>query len=375
MPPCCGRSSAAVTDAGMVGTGLILGALAVLLAWPVPVVLVRARWPARSPALALVLWQAIALSGGMCMIGALLAFGLAPAGHDLVSASTAVLASVGGGIDPGSTLGVLSVFALCAAVLLGGHLLLTLGLTWRRISQRRRAHRDALRLLSRPVTRDGPESDNLMRDNTMREGAVRDNTIVVDHPTPLAYCLPGGTKSVTVLSDGLLQALEPGELDAVLAHERAHLSQHHHLLLLAFAAWRSSLPWLPTSRLALGAVTDLVEMLADDDALHTVNRATLVRAIAIVGGASAAPDGTSAVGAAGTSDEGPGAEAAGPVAAADPVVRVDGVEADAMATPRRVTPARVTRLLRPQAPIGALPRAAVGLLSLLLVLAPVALLA
>ncbi|OMH27811.1 hypothetical protein BKD30_02415 [Tersicoccus phoenicis] len=354
----------------MVGTGLILGVLAVLLAWPVPVVLVRARWPARSPALALVLWQAIALSGGMCMIGALLAFGLAPAGHDLVSASTAVLASVGGGIDPGSTLGVLSVFALCAAVLLGGHLLLTLGLTWRRISQRRRAHRDALRLLSRPVTRDGPESDNRMRD-----GTVRDNTIVVDHPTPLAYCLPGGTKSVTVLSDGLLQALEPGELDAVLAHERAHLSQHHHLLLLAFAAWRSSLPWLPTSRLALGAVTDLVEMLADDEALHTVNRATLVRAIAIVGGASAAADGTSAVDAAGTSDDGPGAETTGPVVGTDPVVRVDGVEADAMATPRRVTPARVTRLLRPQAPIGALPRAAVGLLSLLLVVAPVALLA
>lgn len=356
----------------MVRTGVILGLLAVVLAWPVPMLLVRARWTARGPALALVLWQAIALSGGMCMIGALLAFGLAPAGHDLLSATSAVLADVRSGIDPSMMLGIVPVFALCAAVLLGGHLLLTLGLTWRRISQRRRAHRDALRLLSRPATRDVPGGDGAVRD-----GVVRDNTLVVDHPTPLAYCLPGGTKSVTVLSDGLLQALAPAELDAVLAHERAHLTQHHHLLLLAFAAWRSSLPWLPTSRLALGAVTDLVEMLADDDALHTVDRTTLVRAIAIVGGASApaqparataAPDGSDADGASGSGHR-PLTEGA------DPVVRVDGVEADALATPRRVTPARVTRLLRPPAPLGAVPRIVVGLLALLLVLAPATLLA
>lgn len=353
----------------MLRTALILGLLALVLAWPVPVMLVRARWTARSPVLALVLWQAIALSGGMCMIGALLAFGLAPAGRDLPSAASSVLASVGGGADPGLTLGVVPVFALCAAVLLGGHLLLTLGLTWRRIGQRRRAHRDALHLLSHPADRYAREGDGGFRD-----GVAQDNTIVVDHPTPLAYCLPGGTKSVTVLSDGLLQALEPGELDAVLAHERAHLSQHHHLLLLAFAAWRSSLPWLPTSRLALGAVTDLVEMLADDDALHTVDRPTLIRAIAIVGGAAGA-------GAPGRGSRPPAAESdgaagiAGPVVPPDPLVRVDGVEADALATPRRVTPARVTRLLRPPAPLGALARFAVGLLSVLLVVAPVALLA
>ncbi|GGC99522.1 hypothetical protein GCM10011512_28060 [Tersicoccus solisilvae] len=350
----------------MVRTGLILGLLAVVLAWPVPMILVRARWTARGPALALVLWQAIALSGGMCMIGALLAFGLAPAGDDLPAAAASLLGSVSGGADPGLTLGVLPVFALCAAVLLGGHLLLTLGLTWRRIGQRRRAHRDALRLLSHPADRDGR-----LKDGRWGDGAERDSTIVVDHPTPLAYCLPGGTKSVTVLSDGLLQALAPAELDAVLAHERAHLTQHHHLLLLAFAAWRSSLPWLPTSRLALGAVTDLVEMLADDDALHTVDRPTLVRAIAIVGGASAGPR-TGSRASTGTGDaDGPEPAAVTPV---DPVVRVDGVEADAMATPRRVTPARVTRLLRPQAPLGALPRVAVGLVALLLVLAPAALL-
>lgn len=322
----------------MVRAGLILGLLAVVLAWPVPVVLIRARWTARSPALALVLWQAIALSGGMCMIGALLAFGLAPAGDDLPAAIGTMLREVTDGADAGIVLGLAPVFSLCAAVLLGGHLLLTLGLTWRRITQRRRAHREALRLLSDPT-----------------EPA---DTIVVDHPTPLAYCLPGGTKSVTVLSDGLLQALRPRELDAVLAHERAHLTQHHHVLLLAFAAWRSSLPWLPTSRLALGAVTDLVEMLADDDALRTVDRRTLIRAIAVVGGASRG-----------------GAEVTDPIGAtADPLGDGPGGALGDGPAAGRVAPARVSRLLHPQPPLGRLSTTSVGIGSVALVLAPALLL-
>ena len=98
----------------------------------------------------------------------------------------------------------------------------------------------------------------------------------------MAYCLPGGARSVTVLSDGLMAALEPAELRAVLIHENAHLSQRHHLLLWAFAAWRQALPWLPTTRLAQEAVNSLIEMLADDVALKTESKATLIRAIAIV---------------------------------------------------------------------------------------------
>ena len=95
---------------------------------------------------------------------------------------------------------------------------------------------------------------------------------------------------MTVLSDGLMAALEPAELRAVLTHENAHLSQRHHLLLWAFAAWRQALPWLPTTRLAQEAVNSLIEMLADDVALRTDSKATLIKAIAIV--ASGSADGT-----------------------------------------------------------------------------------
>lgn len=239
-----------------------LAALAVLLAWPVPVLLSRAKWPGRSPFTAMVLWQSIALSGGLSMIGAMLIWGLRPLGANL-GQSLGRLWQVVVENRPAETLGLLHVFALSAAGLLGTHLVFILLLTLVRIQRQRRRHRDRLNLLSLPA-----------------ENAP--GTLVISHPAPVAYCLPGGARSVTVLSDGLLNLLSPEELKAVLAHERAHLSQRHHLLQWAFAAWRSALPWLPTSQLALYSVNALIEMLADDAALDNAQRPALIRAIAIV---------------------------------------------------------------------------------------------
>src|SRR5699024_87527 len=44
--------------------GLLLAGVALALAWPVPVLLARARWPMHAPVRALLLWQAIGLAGG-----------------------------------------------------------------------------------------------------------------------------------------------------------------------------------------------------------------------------------------------------------------------------------------------------------------------
>ncbi|HWD63325.1 MAG TPA: M56 family peptidase, partial [Humibacter sp.] len=71
-----------------------LALLAVALAWPVPVALANARWPRRMPGAALVLWQAIALAGGLSMIGSLLVFGLMPFGDDLPRAAGAFTADL-----------------------------------------------------------------------------------------------------------------------------------------------------------------------------------------------------------------------------------------------------------------------------------------
>ncbi len=256
----------------MFWTSWFLAVLAIALAWPVPVFLSRAAWPARAPFAAMVLWQSIALAGGLSMIGAMLCYGLVPLGGNLAS-GLGGLARIMVGRQSLDTLGLIHAFALSAAALLSAHLIFTLWLSYYRIHRQRNRHRDLLQLLSSPST-------------------DRPRTLVISSQAPVAYCLPGGARSVTVLSEGLLELLSPEELHAVLLHEQTHLTQRHHLLLWAFAAWRSALPWLPTSRLAQQAVSSLIEIMADDVALRTVGKSTLVTAIALVasGPAQLAPD-------------------------------------------------------------------------------------
>ncbi|WP_422936392.1 M56 family metallopeptidase [Sinomonas sp. P47F7] len=295
----------------MLLTAYLLALLAILLAWPVPVALSRARWTSRSPFAAMVLWQSIALAGGLSMIGAMLVYGLEPLGDNLLQAVRRALGIVVGN-RASDQLHFWHLFALCAAALLGLHLVFTLGLTYARITTQRRRHRELLEVLSLP------------------SGAI-ERTLVINHPAPVAYCLPGGSRSVTVLSDGLMDALTPGELSAVVDHERAHLTQRHHLLLWSFEAWRQALPWLPTTRLSRQAVSSLVEMLADDVARRTAPDEVLVRAIALValGSAEAQPVQGSPAG-------------AGPEGHGEPGMPDEGEASLA---------SRVSRLLTPQPPL------------------------
>ena len=329
----------------MFWTSYLLAVLAIVLAWPVPILLSRASWPARSPFTAMLLWQAIALAGGLSMIGAMLVYGLEPIGENLISG----LRGLAGMVlfnAPTTALGFWHLFALSAAALLTAHLVFTLLLTYYKIERQRRRHRELLELLAAP-------------------SADAARTVVISHDSPVAYCLPGGARSVTVLSDGLMAALEPAELRAVLSHENAHLNQRHHLLLWAFAAWRQALPWLPTTRLAQEAVNSLIEMLADDVALKSESKATLIKAIAIV---ASGPTGGMAAGMA------PGMAAAVP--SAHPSVTLDGLEAPAGAVSgsARTTMSRVSRLLSPQPPLPAAARGMVLAGCALLLALPTALL-
>lgn len=322
----------------MFWTSWFLAVLAIVLAWPVPILLSRAHWPARSPFTAMLLWQAIALAGGLSMIGAMLVYGLEPAGENLLAGLSALAGMVLYNA-PTTVLGFWHIFALSAAALLTAHLVFTLLLTYYKIQRQRRRHRELLTLLASPSP-DGPK------------------TMVLNLDSPVAYCLPGGARSVTVLSDGLMAALEPAELRAVLIHENAHLSQRHHLLLWAFAAWRQALPWLPTTRLAQEAVNSLIEMLADDVALKTESKATLIRAIAIVASGSPAGQGTRL--AFGDADPGD--------------VDVGQPGATGGTGSARTTASRVSRLLSPQPPLPEPLRAAVLAACLLLLAVPTALL-
>ncbi|WOF23335.1 M56 family metallopeptidase [Microbacterium betulae] len=223
----------------VVAGAVVLGLVAVALAWPVPVVLSRAAWPMRTPVLALLLWQAIGLGGGLSMIVGLALGGLA--------------------VAPAHHLG-----ALIPAFAFAAYLLAHLAVTVVQVVRQRRRHLSLLDMLTSPHP-------------------TRARTRVLDDAVPVAYCLPRGAGSVTVLSQGLLDRLDADELVAVIAHERAHVEQRHDLLLLAFRAWRSALPWFPIAARAEAEVAALVEMLADDHARREVRDEVLARAILSVG--------------------------------------------------------------------------------------------
>ncbi|MGH8792822.1 MAG: hypothetical protein ACRDXX_09260, partial [Stackebrandtia sp.] len=151
----------------------LLGALAVALMGPAPVLLQRAAWPRREPRAALVLWQAVGLAAGTAVIGASVIVALAPLGDTPVSAAREFVARIADGdVTAGLGVGHLVMLALAAAltVRLVGVLPVTIWRTWRS----RRRHRDLVELVARPWP-------------TSRPGHGH----VLDHPAPAVYCLPG----------------------------------------------------------------------------------------------------------------------------------------------------------------------------------------
>lgn len=275
---------------------LLLAALAVILAIPVPKLLHTAGFRTRSPWATMLLWQAIALAGGLSMVGAPIVYGLSPFGSNVPQAlSTAVRLTLDEDYSAMAGLQVhpWHIFSLCLGLLLGGHLLLTLARTYARVLSARRRHRQLVDLLSTPA----PRGDH---------GA---ETQIIEHDAPMAYCLPGRTNasSVTVLSRGLLNTLSEPELAAVIAHEQTHLKQRHHLLTMAFEAWYRALPWLPTTRYGREAVLELTEMLADEGAMAEHSREDLLRSLALSSSeagppGAASPGDTSPLGAGARSD-------------------------------------------------------------------------
>lgn len=104
------------------------------------------------------------------------------------------------------------------------------------------------------------------------------NVRVVPTDVPTAYCLPGH-RSRIVVSEGALAVLGEGELAAVLAHERAHVSARHHLVLLPFAVFGSMVPSVRTAGRVRESVRELIEMAADDRATDGRDRHALARAL------------------------------------------------------------------------------------------------
>jgi Zn-dependent protease with chaperone function len=230
----------------------------------------RARWPARAPLLGIVTyliagWSVVAALGLAGLTLAVHATALSGGLSHLIGACVLRLRATYG--TPGGA----TVAGL--GLTLAGAVAARTGLT--AVTHLRAAGRQALRhaQTARLVGRPAPAL-----------GAV-----LVEHPQPAAYCVAGRHPTV-VLTTGALQVLDPGQLDAVLAHERAHLAGRHHRLLAVARIGRLVLPFLPLMRDADAQVARLVEMHADDAAARTSDPRSLATAlVALATAASPAP--------------------------------------------------------------------------------------
>jgi Zn-dependent protease with chaperone function len=224
-----------------------------------------ARWASRAPRVAIILWQALGVAWGLATTGAMLAYGVQPYG---VGVLPSLIAFTDGrsprepwDLPHGAAMaaGTLALTVLVAVLLAAGVQAL----------QARRRHRLLLALISR----DDPGVPGVR---------------VLDHPSAAAYCVPG-LRSQVVVSAGALKLLSRDEMQAVLAHEAAHVRERHDLVLLPFAALRRAMPWSKVVCEAQSQVELLIEMAADDRARRYCSPRRLATALLRFGTAGAMP--------------------------------------------------------------------------------------
>lgn len=223
----------------IVTAALILGALGTVLV--APHLLARQGWLRSAPGEALFLWQAVSLSG---VLFALLA---APVGAVILPSDRPWLLSAA----------ILVSGLMVLRLLVSGHMI---GTDLRRL---RAQHRELVDLVGESIE---------------RPDARAERVAVVARGNPTVYCLPGRHDRI-VLSQAAVDRLGTEELGAVLAHEQAHLSQRHDLLLELFTVLHEAVPRSWRADEALTEVHLLAEMLADRAAASRVGPVPLARAL------------------------------------------------------------------------------------------------
>lgn len=215
--------------------------------------LVGGSWQLRSPRLALGVWHA---TGASVLLALVLAGVSCLATPGLVAACLRALT----GRDDAA--GLLTVgLGLVVPVLLAARV----AAVWLRIIKAERAararHVEILSLIGR------------------REPGL--DAVVIPAERPAAYCVPGIGR--IVLTEAAIALLSEPELRAVLAHERAHLAGRHHLLVTWASALTRAFPGVPVFRALHGATRDIVELIADDNAVRRESGDSLAEAIGMLG--------------------------------------------------------------------------------------------
>jgi Zn-dependent protease with chaperone function len=257
---------------------LLVSGYAIATAWALPLPLGRLSGAGASPRLAITAWLT-AITSVLAL--ALAALGLlartAIAGWPAF-ARTVCESVTSGACPPAVYRSAAYELGLAAAAFRGGITLILLGCrygrTLRRVRVSTREHAEAARIVGRRV-----------------EGG--DTEFVLDASRPAVYCVPGRPPTI-VLTTGALAVLDPEQLAAVLAHERAHLSGRHHLLLTVTRSLAAVAPFVPLFARGTGEVAGLAEMRADDAAIRRAGgergrRALLSALLAMGADVAAAP--------------------------------------------------------------------------------------
>lgn len=160
--------------------------------------------------------------------------------------------------------------AIPAVVLIALPAALTLALalgTSRRMVRRNRRSREAARAL--------------LRDAHPRTLHGHDVS-VIEAEYPFALTFPARHGGI-VISTATLHALDGDELAAVLAHERAHLRQRHHVVSALVDSTVAYLRWVPLIAASADALPHYLEIAADNQARRTAGTPALVSALLKLG--------------------------------------------------------------------------------------------
>jgi len=224
----------------------------------------RVRLFASLPRLGVLAWQvqSLAALASVALAGATLIVPSSDLGHDLASFLRACIYTVQAAYSaPTQFPAVFAGVVLAAASTLWpagwvtGHLIAA--------SRERRRARDALALVS-------------------RDDAALGATLV-DADVAAAYCLPGRHSRI-VLTTAAVTALDADELAAVIAHERAHLRERHHLVVGAAKGLARAFPRVPLFATAAVEIARLVELRADDAAARVTSQISVAAALVTLAG-------------------------------------------------------------------------------------------
>lgn len=237
-------------------TPVLLFANAALLSALAGYPLAGARWTRNAPRLAVALWHALCFG----VVSSVVLGGVALALPVLPSVVTGGLSD----FLARCAMALRTEFAAPQSLLVGiAGLTVATAIVMRLAWSAATSSRETLRVRRGQV-------DRLALTGRRLRGDLGEDLVLLVDDRPAAYCLPGRGRGTIVVSSGSVDLLADDQLRLVLAHERAHLRQRHHVATGLSATLAVALGWVPLFRLAAREVPLLLEMAADDEAMRSV---------------------------------------------------------------------------------------------------------